>query len=133
MSVNTRVAADVAEILAGILEGAGFRVEWYVPDKARPPCAVLGLPLIRYDDPDAGFCFASYEYPLALVVPRPNDATAQRKLAGMVSDAAHALDQYSPPDAGGLFSVDPLDARPATVSVAGLELPGYELTVRVRA
>jgi hypothetical protein len=36
-------------------------------------------------------------------------------------------------DLAGTRSCEPVDARPLTVSISGQDLPGYAITVRVRA
>lgn len=121
------VAGALATALAGI---AGLRVYTYVADNFRPPAVVISLPDIDYADPSAGFCFATWVFPLGVVVSRNSDSAAQRTLAQLVQEVAYALHDNDFPE---LHTVEPLDARPATVAVAGQDLPGYIITARVRA
>jgi hypothetical protein len=132
MAVTAAKTADVAQVLADIIGTVdGLRVTWWISDAARPPVAVIAQPDIDYSDPDAPFCFAVWTFPVAVVVERASDRDAQRKLSAFVSAVAVALDEAVAPD--GVFDITPLTARPSTVTVAGLDLPAYELRVRVRA
>jgi hypothetical protein len=131
VSVTKAQTADVAQALAdaiGTVEG--LRVTWYIADNSRPPCAVIAQPTIDYADPEVPFCQASWEFPVVIVVNRSQDAAAQRELSRFVSEVANALNEAQP---DGIFSIEPLTARPTTVSLAGLDVPAYELRVRVRA
>lgn len=132
MAVTTNQTADVAQVLADIIGTvAGLRVASYVSDAARAPVAIIAQPEIDYGDSEAPFCFAVWTFPVAIVVNRNQDRDAQRDLSRYVTEAAVALDQAEPP--AGIFDITPLTARPSTVTVAGQELPAYELRVRVRA
>lgn len=131
MAVTTAQTVDVSQALATALADVdGLRVEWYVADKARPPCAVIGLPLIDWNDPDSTFCWARWEFPVAIVTARNNDRDAQVELSRLVRDVANALTGPTPP---GLFDITMLDARPSTTVIAGAELPSYIVRVQVRA
>lgn len=131
MSLTTATTLDVAQVLAEMIDTVdGLRVVWWVSDAARPPVAVITQPEIDYVDAEAPFCFATWTFPVAIVVERNNDRDAQTKLSQYVSDVALAL---SGPTPDGVFDITPLTARPSTVSVAGTDLPAYELRVRVRA
>ena len=124
-------SADVAKVLANILGGIPkVRVHSYVADTTRVPAIVIGLPDVSWVDEDAGPCWATWTYPLTLVVARSNDRDAQADLSRLLDDTATALAKADPDE---LTTVEPLNATPATVTVAGQELPGYTLTVRVRA
>lgn len=132
MSVSTATTLDVAQVLAEIIGTVdGLRVVWWISDASRPPVAVIAQPDIDYVDAATPFCFASWVFPVAIVVERNNDRDAQTKLSKYVSAVALALADAVPPD--GVFDITPLTARPSTVSVAGTDLPAYELRVRVRA
>lgn len=133
MAVTTRQTVDVSLVLAEALAGVeGLRVEWYISDKARPPVAVIGQPSIDWQDPESGFCWATWEYPVLLVTARTSERDAQVELSRLVRDTAGALDNF--PTAGtGVEFISPLDARPAIATISGQELPAYNLRVQVRA
>lgn len=131
MAVTTAQTLDVAQVLADIIDTVdGLRVVWWVSDASRPPVAVIAQPEIDYGDPTAPFCFAAWTFPVAIVVDRNQDRDAQRKLSGFVSAVVVALADAAP---DGVFDITPLTARPSVVTVAGTDLPAYELRVRVRA
>lgn len=131
MAVTTVLTENAAQVIADILDTVeGLRVTWYVNDNARPPVAVIGQPEIDYVDPESPFCFATWNFSVVIVVNRNNDRDAQRELSRFVSEAAIALNDAQP---DGVFSVEPLTARPLTVTISGTELPSYELRVRLRA
>jgi len=132
MAVTTNQTADVAQALADVIDTVdGLRVVWWISDAARPPVAVIAQPEIDYVDASAPFCFASWTFPVVVVVNRNQDRDAQRELSRFVSEVAGALDDATPP--AGVFDITPLTARPSTVTVAGADMPAYELRVRVRA
>lgn len=131
MAVTTAQTVDVAQALAVLLADVdGLRVEAYVSDKSRPPVAVIALPTITWNDPGAGFCWASWEFPIAIITARNNDRDAQTELSRLVRDVANALN-HSPVE--GVQDIQLLDANPTTATIAGQELPGYTLRVRVLA
>lgn len=131
MAVTTAQTTDVAQALAMLLEGiSGLRVEPYVSDKSRPPVAVIALPRIDWQDPDAGFCWAAWDFPITVITARNSDRTAQEELGRLVRDVANAL-MHTPVD--GIHDIQPLSADPTTATIAGQELPGYTLRVRVLA
>jgi len=133
MAVTSIQYLDVTQLIASMLaEVEGLRTHWYVADITRPPACVIGQPEIDYADPDASFCNATYTIPLTVVVARGNDRDAQTEMSRLLADIATTLNR-TPPD--GVFGVEPQIARPIEggVFVAGQELPGYSLTVRVRA
>lgn len=131
MAVTTREAVDVSAALATALEDVGgLRVEWGPMDKARPPCCVLSLPTLTFNDETSGFCWALWDYSLALVTARNQDVAAQQELSRLVRDVANALNHQ---DVEGLSDVSVLDARPTTVAISGQELPAYLVRVQVRA
>jgi hypothetical protein len=131
VAIPVAQAADVAQALVEALETVdGLRATWYVSDAARPPVAVVAQPEIDYTDSTAGFCAAAWTFPVTVVVTRNNDRDAQRDLSRFVNEVALALRDATP---DGVLSIDPLDARPTTVTVSGQELPAYELRVVVRA
>jgi len=115
--------------MAGALEGL-IRTYWYVSDAIRPPAVVIAQPSIDYLDAAAGFCSATWTFPLTLVVSRTNDRDAQLSLSRNLQLVTNAL---ATAHLAGVQSCEPVDARPLTVTVAGQELPGYAITVRVRA
>lgn len=131
MVVTTAQTADVAQALVDAIEAVpGLRATWYVSDASRPPVAVIAQPDIDYTEGSAGFCTAAWTFPVTIVVTRNNDRDAQRDLSRYVHDVALALDAAEP---DGVFSIEPLDASPTTVTLSGQELPAYELRVLVRA
>jgi len=133
MAVTTTAYLDVTQLIASMLKDVeGLRTHWYVADITRPPACVIGQPEIDYADPEASFCNATYTVPLTIVVARSNDRDAQSTMSRLLADIATTLNR-TPPD--GVFAVEPQYARPLEggVLVAGQELPGYSLTVRVRA
>jgi len=131
MAVTTAQTVDVAQALAVLLEGiGGLRVEPYVSDKSRPPVAVIALPRLRFDDPEAGFCFAAWEFPITIITARNQDRSAQEELSRLVRDVCNALMH---PPAAGIGDVAPIAADPTTATIAGQELPAYIVRVRVLA
>jgi hypothetical protein len=131
MVVSAAQAVDVTQALASVLCTVdGLRVYPYVADSTRPPAAVVGQPDIDFADPESGFCFATFTVPITIITTRANDRDAQADLSRLVWQVATALRGPEPP---GVFSVEPQDARPIPVQVSGQELPGYLVTVRVRA
>jgi hypothetical protein len=135
MAVTTATTVDVAQVLSAALADVdGLRVEPRPSDKARPPVAIIAQPSIDYRDPEAGFCRATYEFPIAIVTASNNDRDAQLELWRLADAAALAVDRY---DTGGtgVFSMTVLrsDPLPGGVTIAGQELPAYQLRVQVRA
>lgn len=131
MAVSTAQTLDVTEVLADLMRDVeGLRVEAYVADKIRPPCAVVGLPTILWNDSDAGFCWATWEVPVTVITIRNNDRDAQAELSHLVRDIAIALNHES---VDGVFMIQMLDARPTTATISGQELPAYLMRVQVRA
>jgi hypothetical protein len=127
----TVTTTDVAGTLAAILDTIeDLRVYAYVADTFRPPGALIMQPEIDYADPTATFCRATWQFPVGVVVSRNQDRKAQADLAEMVNQVAAALFDAEVED---VFSIEPLNAIPQTVTVAGQDLPGYLITVRVRA
>jgi hypothetical protein len=130
MATTTQQTVDVAGAIAEVLRSVeGLRVHEVVVDTARPPCVVLGQPDLDFVDPDAGFCAATWSFPVNIITARTDAVAAQREMSQMLLDVVTALGA----DVPGIFMIQPLDARPQTVSVNGQELPSYLLTVRVRA
>ena len=124
-------SADVAKVLANILGGIPkVRVHSYVADTTRVPAIVIGLPDVSWVDEDAGPSWATWTYPLTLVVARSNDRDAQADLSRLLDDTATALAKADPDE---LTTVEPVDGHPQIVNLAGADLPGYQLNVRVRA
>lgn len=131
MAVTTAQTTDVAQALAVLLDGvSGLRVEPYVSDAARPPCAVIALPRIDWQDPDAGFCWATWDFPITIVTARNSARDAQADLSRLVRDVANAL-MHPPMD--GIHDIQPLTGDPTTATIAGQELPAYLLRVKVLA
>lgn len=130
MALVTVETVEVAEQLKTLLDGVdGLRTYWYVADTVRPPAAVIGQPDIDYADPGSTFCTATWSFPITVVVSRSNEREAQKQMSRLLRDIVGALDTEVP----GIFSIQPLSARPVTVSLGQQELPGYALDVRVRA
>jgi hypothetical protein len=75
--------------------------------------------------------WATFEVPITIITARSNDRDAQVELSRLVRDVANALN--TPGVVPGIFSIDLLDARSGTASIAGQELPAYNMRVRVRA
>lgn len=131
MAVSAVETTDIATALEELLNGIdGLRAYRYVADGARVPCIIVSLPTITWNDQDSGFCAASWEFGLSLIVSRANDRAAQDALSAMVSAVARTLDGVQ---VDGRFMVDMLTASPATITLSGQDLPAYNLSVRVRA
>lgn len=130
MPATTAQIVDVAQALTGRLKAVeGLRSYWYVADTARPPLAVVNPPEIDYRDSSGGFCRAVWRFTIEIVVSRNDDRAAQTTMSRLLTDAVMALSS----DVDDGIVVEPLDARPATITLAGQDLPGYLLTVQVRA
>jgi hypothetical protein len=99
MAVTEAQTADVAQVLAEILGGVeGLRTSWWLADNSRPPVAILGQPSIDYVDPESPFCFATWDFPVVIVVNRGSgggERDAQRELSRLVSACALALSNAS--------------------------------------
>jgi hypothetical protein len=131
MAVTDATTLDVSLVLsAALADIQGLRVMAYVADASRPPVAIIGQPAIDWADPEAGFCWATWEYPITIITARNSDKEAQAELARLVRDVANAL---KGPEPAGVFSIQPLDARPTTATISGQELPAYVVRVQVRA
>jgi hypothetical protein len=131
MAITVAQTTEVAQVLADLLATVeGLRVEPYVSDKSRPPVAVVALPTITWDDPEAGFCWASWEFPITVITARNSDRDAQADLSRLVRDVAGALN-HAP--VAGVHDIQLLDARPTTATIAGQELPAYQVRVKVLA
>lgn len=130
MSTTTKQTTDVAQAIASVLgDVEGLRVYTYVPDKAKAPCVVLGQPSIDFADQGAGFCTATWLFPCNVITTRANERAAQTEMSQLLLDIVTALDAEVP----GIFSIEPLDARPIQVAIGGQELPAYLLNIRIRA
>lgn len=130
MAVTTARLGDVAATLATLLDAIpGLRSYAHVPDTFRPPGVVIGLPTINYADSSGGFCSASHDFPLTLIVARTSDRDAQAELSRFLAEIVSALDLATPTD----VTIRPQTATPTTASVGGLELPAYALRVLVNA
>jgi hypothetical protein len=129
MTTTGVLTHEISEEMSRALDGI-VRCYWYVSDAVRPPAVVIGQPAIDYLDTDSGFCAATWTFPLTLVVARNNDREAQLSLSRNLQAITSALDAA---DLAGTRSCEPVDARPLTVSISGQDLPGYAITVRVRA
>lgn len=131
MATSDTTTADVATALADALRSIpDLRVYQWVADQARPPFVLLALPTIDYLDTSTGFCYARWDVPASVVVSRSSDRQAQDDLSKLVTAVVTTLDGWEFAD---LFSVEPVDARPQGVAVNGQDLPGYLVTIRVRA
>jgi hypothetical protein len=129
MATTTAQHTDISQALAESLEGV-VRVYWGPLDTVRPPAVVIAQPSVDYLDTLSGFCSATWTFPLTLVVSRNNDRDAQLALSRYLQEVTSTLARAQVP---GVQSVEPVDARPITVTVSGQELPGYAINVRVRA
>lgn len=130
MAVTTAQTVDVAQVLGSLLETVdGLRPYWYVSDTVRPPAAVIGQPDIDFADAQSGFCAATWTFPVTLITSRANDREAQTDMSRLLMLIVAALAEPVP----GVFSVEPQDARPSAVTVAGQELPAYQMNIRIRA
>jgi hypothetical protein len=130
MATTTQQTVDVAAEIARLLRTVpDLRVHEFVVDTARPPCVVLGQPSLDFVDPGAGFCMATWDFPVNIITARNDAVAAQREMSQMLLDIVAALGA----DVPGIFSIQPQEARPQTVVVNGQELPSYLLTLRVRA
>jgi ABC-type sugar transport system substrate-binding protein len=131
MSTATMNGNALAKALASMLGAVpDVRIYSYVADASRVPFIVVGQPTADFQDAEAGFCRATWEFPVTVVTARNTDAASQAALLNAVDATVDALAAEPP---SGVFSVDPLDARPITASVGGQDLPAYQLRVRVRA
>lgn len=135
MAVSTAQTTDVAQVLGDLLADVpDVRVYVYVADLTRVPsnggAVVISLPTIDWQDPESGFCWARWEFSLAVLTTRSSDRGAQQELSRLVRDVANALNGPVP---AGVFSVELLDARPSTASIAAAEYPSYNVRVAVRA
>jgi hypothetical protein len=132
MATTTAQTTDVAGILHGLIESVeDLRVYPYVADTVRPPAAVIGQPSIDFTDQSAGFCRATWDFPVTLITTRANERVAQAEMSKLLLDVVTALGGDTPE---GVLSVEPLDARPVPgVAVNGQELPAYQLNIRIRA
>lgn len=130
MAVTTVQTTDITEVLAELLKSVdGLRAYPYVADNVRVPAAVISQPSIDFADQEASFCSATWVFPVHLVTMRNNERTAQQEMSKLIIEVVNALKT----DVDGVFSVEPLDARPVPVTVNGQDLPGYLLNVRIRA
>lgn len=127
---TTDVTSAMAELLADV---PGARTYSYVSDKTRPPtgggAVIIGLPELDFNDSQSGFCACTWSFPITILVARDQDRQAQTQLSRLIFDVVHALSV----DVDGIFSIEPLDARPGTTDLGGTPLPSYLLNVRVRA
>lgn len=132
MATTTAQTTDVATVLHDLIQTVpGVRVYPYVADTIRPPAAVIGQPVIDFQDQSGGFCRAVWLFPVTLITTRSNERTAQAEMSQLLLDVVAALDGDAP---GGIVSIEPLSARPLPgVAVNGQELPAYELSVQIRA
>ena len=122
--------AIVAEELATLLRGVGgLRTAWYVSDVTRPPAAIIGQPDIDFADSQSGFCTAVWLFPITVVVTRNSDRDAQTQMSRLLMEIVAVLATEVP----GIFSIEPQDARPTSVTLGGVDLPAYLLNVKVRA
>lgn len=129
--VTATTTVDIATVLEGLLaEVDGLRVYRYVADNFRPPGAVIAMPAKVYDDPAAGFCATSWEFPVSVVVSRNQDRAAQDALARMETEVARVLEAAEPDD---VMTVAVVRSDPATVNVSGVDCPAYNMRVRIRA
>jgi hypothetical protein len=131
MAVTDVASIDISQELAEVLTGVeDLRPYWYVSDAVRPPAVVIGMPSVDFQDTLGGFCASTWSYPLTLVVGRNNDREAQKALSHYLQLVTTKLAKASVPS---IQLIEPVDARPITVSINGQDLPAYALTVRVRA
>lgn len=130
MATTTSTTQDLAEVIVEALEDLELRVYAYVADAARVPCLLVMQPSVDYLDTLSGFCSATWTFPCLLAVARNQDRDAQLNLSRYLRDITTALSSYQAP---GIADVEPMDARPASVNIAGAELPGYVINVRIRA
>jgi hypothetical protein len=131
MAVSTKPTVEVASALAEILsEVEGLRVVWYVADNARPPVAIIAQPSIDYVDPASPFCSAAWTFGVSIAVNRNQDLQAQKDLSRLVSECVRALDEA---EVEGIFSIEPQLATPTTLTISGVDMPGYTLRLVIRA
>jgi hypothetical protein len=132
MAGTTQQTTDVAGVLHGLIESVeDLRVYPYVADTVRPPAAVIGQPELDFTDVSAGFCRATWTFPVTLITTRSNERAAQAAMSKLLLDVVTALGGDTPDD---VLSIEPLDARPLPgVAVNGQELPAYQLNIRIRA
>lgn len=134
MATTTVQTTDVATAMAELLaEVPGARTYAYVSDATRPPtgggAVVIGQPDLDFADQQSGFCACTWSFPITILVARDQDRQAQKQLSRLVFEVVSALSI----DVEGIFSIEPLDARPTTTDLGGVSLPSYLLNVRVRA
>lgn len=131
MATTETQTMDLAQAIVDVLnEIDGLRAYAYVADTVRPPAVVVAQPSVDYLDNLSGFCSATWTFPLTLVVGRNNDRDAQVALSGFLQQVTSTL---AAADVPGVAEIEPVSANPITVSVSGVEQPGYSIDVRVRA
>ena len=119
MALTALQTTDVTQVLVGLLETVeNLRVYPYVADNVRVPAAVISQPDIDYVDQDAAFCSATWVFPVHLVTSRANDKKAQQDMSALILEVVTSLKA----DVPGIFSIEPLNARPITVTVNGQDL-----------
>lgn len=135
MATTTVQTLDLAQVIADALADVeGLRTYAYVADTVRPPsngaALVIMQPSVDYLDVTAGFCAATWSFPLTLVVTRANERDSQLALSTYLQLITSALTDANAP---GVFSIEPVDASPITAQLSGADMPGYSINVRVRA
>lgn len=131
MATTTAQTTDLAQVIADALADVdGLRTYAYIADTVRVPAVVIAQPSVDYLDTLSGFCSATWTFPLTLVVSRNNDREAQVALSRYLQLVTSALSAAQSP---GVQTIEPVDARPITASVSGVEQPAYAINVRVRA
>lgn len=131
MAITDAQTVDIAAVLAELLSDIdGLRIEPYVSDKSRPPCVVIARPRIDWEDPEAGFCWASWDFPITIITTRSWDRSAQAEESRLVRDVANAL-SHQP--VAGVHDIQVQTGDPGSTTIAGQELPSYLLRVRVLA
>ena len=131
MALSTLQITDVTAILERILGGVeDLRVYTQVTDTVRPPAVVIAQPVITFNDPESGFCSASWAFGMTVIVSRNNDRAAQSAMSRYLLEIATVLDADDVP---GVLSIQPIDASPVSVTLSGQELPAYTFRVQVRA
>ena len=122
MATTTQQTTDVTAVLESLLTDIpDLRVYTQILDSLRPPCVVIAQPTLTFNDPESGFCAASWAFGLTLLVSRNQDRAAQSALSQGVLDIVSALDAADP---AGVLAIEPQDATPVSITLGRTEVPG---------
>lgn len=119
-------------VAASLSTVSDCRVHAYEPDSFLPPGIVVQQPTIVWDSSNRTFCTREWSFPLAVVVARATDKSAQDELDRIVTAIEERLGEDS--TLGGVAEYARLiDARPVTFTSSGVDYPGYTVTLQIVA